>query len=128
MDVTEALLEMHFHRAVVAVFAATYGAKFLRLLKPSSQQEAWVGFDQGWNNTSLTNEQLYSHLKASIASSSTSIPGFFLGYFMQFKAVRKMARRSKFTPLSSDRRTTVQSCPSSKTSLQISRSMKHLAD
>lgn len=47
-DVVEALLEMHYHPAIVQMFAQTFGARFLRLFKPSTRTEAWVGFDQGW--------------------------------------------------------------------------------
>jgi hypothetical protein len=49
-DITEALLEMHFHRAMVECFSRVFGARFLRLLKPSSQREVWIDFDQGWRN------------------------------------------------------------------------------
>src|SRR5437870_3103260 len=41
MEITEALLEMHFHRAILAAFEGVFGARFLRLLKPSPQREAW---------------------------------------------------------------------------------------
>ncbi len=97
-DITETLLEMHFHRAIVKCFEDTFGAKFLRLLKPSTQMEAWVGFDQGWSRTKLTNADLFSQLKSSIAAGSTAVDKFFLGYFMQFKAVQEMRRLSKYAP------------------------------
>jgi hypothetical protein len=32
-EVTEALLELHYHLAVVDIFAAVFGARFLRMLK-----------------------------------------------------------------------------------------------
>jgi hypothetical protein len=50
-EITEALLEMHYHRSIVKTFEETYGSKFLRLLKPSQQMETWVGFDQAWTRT-----------------------------------------------------------------------------
>ena len=44
-EITEALLELHYHRAIVDLFAHFFGAGFMRMLKPSTQQEMWVGFD-----------------------------------------------------------------------------------
>ena len=82
-DVTETLLEMHFHRAIVKCFEDTFGAKFLRLLKPSTKSEAWVGFDQGWTRTTLTNAELFDQLKTTIASGATSVNAFYFGYFMR---------------------------------------------
>lgn len=98
LEVTEALLEMHFHQAIVKCFEETFGAKFLRLLKPSPQNEVWVGFDQGWSRTSLSNSDLYQQLKTAIQNGGGSISGFYVGYFMQFKAVRPMERLSKYAP------------------------------
>lgn len=50
----ESLLEMHFHSALIAFYGAKYGGKFLKLYKPVPQKEAWVGFDQGWTHSDLT--------------------------------------------------------------------------
>jgi len=99
-DVTETLLEMHFHRAIVKCFEDTFGAKFLRLLKPSTKSEAWVGFDQGWTRTTLTNAELFDQLKTTIASGATSVNAFYFGYFMQFKSVQQMQRLSRYAPTS----------------------------
>lgn len=96
--ITETLLEMHFHQALVENFANLYGAKFLRLLKPSTQQEVWVGFDQGWVNTSLTTEQLFNELRQTIQGQSSSVNNFYLGYFLQFKSVKRVTRQSKLMP------------------------------
>ncbi len=92
-QINEALLEMHFHRALVRHFSRRFGAGFLKLLKPSQQQEAWVGFDQGWHHSSVSNEELLNELKDAIHSNRTQTNNFYLGYFMQFKKVLKM--RSK---------------------------------
>jgi hypothetical protein len=45
-DITEALYEMHYYQAIVEIFANTFGAKFLSIMKPSAQREVWVGFGQ----------------------------------------------------------------------------------
>ena len=98
MEITETLLEMHFHRAILDYFANSYGVKFLRLIKPSPQKEKWVGFDQGWSNTELDTNQLYSELKEAIQQKNTKIQKFYLGIFLQFKVVEYMLKRSKHIP------------------------------
>jgi len=97
-EVTEVLLELHYHRAIVDAFAAVFGARFLRMLKPSTQREVWVGFDQGWVNTSVSTADLYAALSNTISSGGTQSNAFHLGYFLQFKVVHTLARRSRLTP------------------------------
>jgi len=97
-EITEALLELHYHRGIVDAFAAVFGTRFLRMLKPSTQQEVWVGFDQGWVNTSVPTADLYAALSNTISSGGTQSDGFHLGYFLQFKVVHNLLRRSRFTP------------------------------
>lgn len=94
----EALLELHYHRALVDSFSSTYGARFLRMLKPSTQQEVWVGFDQGWVHTSVTTQELYRQLSEDIQAERHENPPFHLGYFLQFKVVHQLYRKSRFTP------------------------------
>lgn len=89
---------MHFLRALVDLFKVVYGGNFLKLLKPSQNLEAWVGFDQGWVHTSVTSVELFDHLKSSIQQQSQTVQGFYFGYFLQFKVVEKMFRRSALMP------------------------------
>lgn len=96
--ITESLLEMYFFQAQVKHFESVFGAKFLRLLKPSPQKEAWVGFDQGWVRTSVSNEEFFDRLKTAIQAEATSSNHFYLGYFLQFKTVQRIVRRSKHFP------------------------------
>lgn len=96
--ITEALLEMHFHRAIIDFFTLTYGANFLKLLKPSTQQEVWIGFDQGWVQTSLTTKQLLTDLKQAVNLNASTQKSFYLGYFLQFKVVQKITRKSDHMP------------------------------
>jgi hypothetical protein len=49
---------MHYHRALVDLFSGMYGQGFVKILKPSPQKEAWVGFDQGWARMSVSEEEL----------------------------------------------------------------------
>ena len=99
MDITESLLEMHYHRAILEAFASVFGARFMRLLKPSPQREAWVGFDQGWVHTSMQTEQLFAELRAAVASPAGYTSAFYLGYFLQFKVVDQIMRASRRIPL-----------------------------
>ena len=78
---TEALLEMYFFRAQVQHFENLFGANFIKLLKPSPQREAWIGFDQGWVHTSLTTGELLDHLKGAIHSHASSVIGGRSGKF-----------------------------------------------
>src|SRR5258705_6436253 len=94
----ESLLEMHFHSALIQHYAKKFGAKFLRLYKPVPQKEAWLGFDQGWTRSNLTEEELFEALKGVIKASATSMPKFFLGEFLQFKVVDTLTRGSHKTP------------------------------
>lgn len=96
--ITEALLEMFYFRALMDCFQSVFGVRFRRLLKPSQQRETWVGFDQGWVRTSLTSEELFSQLRASVRSGIPLSERFFLGYFLQFKCVQAVHRRSRYCP------------------------------
>jgi hypothetical protein len=94
--ITEALLEMHYHRLLVEAFESTFGARFLRLLKPSQRKEAWLGFDQGWIRTELPDKELVQQLKDAIAGDAQ--PPFYLAYFLQFKVVDVVTRRTRLSP------------------------------
>lgn len=94
---TEALMEMHFHYAIKDMFESVFGARFLRLLKPSQQREAWVGFDQGWVRTSVSSTEFYNDLKDKIRAEAAE-ENFYLGYFFQFKIVNKIRRSSSIKP------------------------------
>jgi hypothetical protein len=97
-NINEALLEMHFHSAVVNHFSNIYGAKFLRILKPVPQKECWVGFDQGWVYTKVSNSDLLNALSSAIQTGAASVGKFYLGYFLQFKVVHKMVASSSLMP------------------------------
>ena len=96
--ITEALLEMHFHHAIVERFSHLFGANFLMILKPSPRQEAWVGFDQGWVHTTLSEEKFISDLQAAVHSGTNQVDKFYLGFFLQFKKVNIISRKRKHYP------------------------------
>ncbi len=96
--ISETLLEMHFFSCLVAHYTQKFGAKFLKLYKPVPQKEAWVGFDQGWAKTELSNEQLHSELTDAIQNQKSSVQKFYIGEFLQFKAMQEVTRRSSTMP------------------------------
>ncbi len=96
--INEALLEMYFLQALVEYYSKLYGIKYLRLLKPSPQNEVWVGFDQAWVNTLVSTDELYNELKEAIRSKSTTANSLYVGFFLQFKMVDKITRKSKHMP------------------------------
>lgn len=96
--ITEALLEMHYHKAIINAFSSVFGAKFLKILKPSPKKESWVGFDQGWVSTSLTQDEFFKKLRDEIQNRTQTIDKFYFGYFLQFKRVEIRHRNTRFMP------------------------------
>lgn len=96
--VNEALLEMYFLKALVDYYSNQYGIRYLKLLKPSPQNEVWVGFDQAWVNTSVSTAELYNELKEAIRVKNTTVNSLYLGFFLQFKMVDKITRKSSYMP------------------------------
>src|SRR2546426_10166257 len=97
-EVTETLLEMHYHAEIVDSFKKVYGTNFIRMLKPSQQDEVWVGFDHASVHTTLSQSQLTKELTRVVARDGTTVNNFFFGYFMQYKVVQQCQRRSKYCP------------------------------
>ena len=95
---TEALLEMHFHSALVDYFTKKYGARQLKLIKPSQYKEAWVGFDQAWVPTTISTSELYDNISKVVSDRTGKIKKLYIGYFLQFKCVDLLSKRSKYTP------------------------------
>lgn len=89
---------MHYHSEIVEAFKSVYGANFIRMMKPSPQDEVWIGFDQGWTRTTLTSIELKDALTSAIQKKSKSLDSFYFGYFMQFKTVQMVTRDSRYCP------------------------------
>lgn len=96
-EMAEALLEMHYHKVVIDSFRSIFGANFVKLYKPTQQREAWVGFDQAWTRSDLTQDELFDELRSAVSGGTIS-DKFYFGYFMQYKVVQKVTRRSKYCP------------------------------
>lgn len=59
--------------------------------------------------TELSDEEFFRILRDSAASSGYRLGDKFIGYFLQFKAVKKMQVRKKYTPASIVNRRTIAS-------------------
>ena len=95
--VIEALLEAYYTRALADLLAEVYGAKVLRFLKPSTNKEVFVGFDQGWIKTSLTEDELEKQLKKAVTTGENS-EQIYVAFFLQFKVADLLSIRSKYCP------------------------------
>jgi len=93
--IIEALLEMHYFSALKDFFSSIYDTEFMRILKPSSRNENWYGFDQGWVYTTLSTEELFRQLRKNIHRGLQNSPSIWCGYFLQFKPVEKMVGRTR---------------------------------
>lgn len=79
-------------------FQALYGKATVRLLKPSTTRDVWLGFDQGWIISDAPESDLFADLQSSVTHGSTTVRRMYLGFFLQFKQVTERSRRSKNTP------------------------------
>lgn len=100
MSINETTLEMHFHNPLITLFRETYGlgAGGFNFYKYSPQRECFVGFDQAFVQTELSDEQLFRELRDSAMTQGYYLNNFFIGYFLQFKVVKEMQRRVRLTP------------------------------
>jgi len=73
-----------------------FGAKSVRLIKPSQANEAWVGFDQGWVSTSESDESFVNGLKDVILGKLP--PRHYFALLRQYKRVEMMHNASSHTP------------------------------
>lgn len=100
-EVNEAMLELHFHEPLRQVMETTFGLSVHRLLKPSPQQEAFLGFDQGWVRTTdpeITVDSLRKELRKQIQDGRSNSPSLYFGYFLQFKVVQACGSTSSYVP------------------------------
>lgn len=58
----ETVLEMHYHRPLMDLFRAVFGlgAGGINFYKYSPQRECFVGFDQAYARTELSEQELFS--------------------------------------------------------------------
>lgn len=99
--INEATLEMHYHKPLMDLFRETFGlgkTGALNFYKYSPQKECFVGFDQAYGATDLTENEFFSYLSAAASNADYKLGDVFLGYFLQFKVVKQRRRRSRHTP------------------------------
>ncbi|WP_237133819.1 hypothetical protein [Pseudohongiella sp. O18] len=100
MSINETVLEMHFHNPIFDLFRETLGLGEgnFNFFKYSPQRECFVGFDQAFVRTDLSEDALFNKLKASARDDGYSLSNFFLGYFLQYKVVKTLQKRMRHTP------------------------------
>lgn len=96
-NITEALLEMHYFKATVTLISHVFGHSVLQFIKPSPKREAWVGFDQAWVRSDYSTQDLLEMLRSALSAGS-SAPSIIFGYFLQYKVVEPIIRKSRRTP------------------------------
>lgn len=83
------------------LFAQTLGVGpggKITFYKYSPQRECYVGFDQAWLMTEASDEQLFRELKDAAPNKSYHLDGKYAGYFLQYKVMKQMVRRTKQYP------------------------------
>ena len=101
MGITETVLEMHYHRPVMDAIRETLGLGpqgSVNFYKYSPQRECFVGFDQAYAVSELSEAEFFDLLKGVAASSRPVLEDQFFGYFLQFKVVKEMERVNRYTP------------------------------
>lgn len=101
MNINETVLEMHYHKPLMDLFREQLGlgkGKF-NFYKYSPQKECFVGFDQAYVQTDLSPEDLFKSLKDDAMNNGYSLSNFYVGYFLQFKVVKKLVKKSIYTPV-----------------------------
>lgn len=93
--VSEALLEMHYHRALVELFKEIHGASYLHMIKPTPQREKYLGFDQAWMPLEFDENDVIDLLDDPGELDRELI---FLGYILQFKRPKVLVRSSSRKP------------------------------
>ena len=101
--VNEDRLEMEFWPVLKRELQSWFGTDKIELLKPSKHQEALTGFDQGFylgddNAPRLSHDRFLRELGQEIDHGVTTSSLFYVGYFLQFKVVERMTRRTPPCP------------------------------
>lgn len=101
MSINETVLEMHYHQALMELFRSTFGVGTtgkISFYKYSPQKECFIGFDQAWVMTDLSDDKLFRDLKEAAQNNSYKLDERYVGYFLQYKVVQRMTRHSKKNP------------------------------
>lgn len=100
MAINETVLEMHFHKALIDLIGDAFGlgeAGHFNFYKYSPQQECFIGFDQAFVKSQVSDKELFKSLSTAAASGAYGLEKNFFGYFLQFKVVSKLVKSNKKT-------------------------------
>jgi hypothetical protein len=101
MAINETVLEMHFHKPLMDLFRSTFGLggiSGVNFYKYSPQRECFIGFDQAYVKTDLSEDDFFDILKHNSMTNNYQLNDIFIGYFLQFKVVKEMQVFKKYTP------------------------------
>lgn len=99
--ITETVLEMHYHRPIMDLVRSTLGlgsSNGVNFFKYSPQREVFVGFDQAYVSTELSENEFFQVLMDASMGNGYQLDAKYIGFFLQFKVVREMQTRTKYTP------------------------------
>jgi hypothetical protein len=77
-----------------------FGMEVFRILKPSTLEEVFLGFDQGFAQPTsplISCDDLKAELKQQIDAGAAASPSLYFGYFLQFKVVDECAGKNPKT-------------------------------
>ena len=86
---------MYFFQTLKEYSNKLLGPVHVSMHKPSPQEEAWVGYDQGWVKSKVPMDQFYNRIRQDIQNGVTSHEIFYKGFFLEFKVVNRLYRNSK---------------------------------
>jgi hypothetical protein len=66
--------------------------------KYSPQREAFIGFDQAYVTTDLPEEEFFAILRNASMNNNYQLDAKYIGFFLQFKVVKEMQARTRYTP------------------------------
>lgn len=100
MSINETVLEMHFHKALVDLIGGAFGlgaTGHYNFYKFSPQHECFIGFDQAFVKTHVSDSQIFKDLSKAASSSEYKLSKAYFGYFLQFKVVSRLVKFNKKT-------------------------------
>lgn len=99
--ITETVLEMHYHRPILDLVRSVIGLDDpdgVNFYKYSPQREAFIGFDQAYVTTDLSEEDFFAELRNASMTNNYELDVKYIGFFLQFKVVKQMKTRTRYTP------------------------------
>lgn len=101
MAISETVLEMHYHQPLMKLIRETYGVgatgKF-NFFKYSPQKEVFLGFDQAYAMTEMSDDDFFAQMKSSAMEDGYNLKRNFVAYFLQFKVVNELQKNRKKNP------------------------------